>query len=326
MGRVIHTGQALVDETVEVGRLPRRGANEMAASYARAAGGAVNILLAAVRQGASTVHAGAHGRGSNGDLIREALEAEGVTLASAPVEELDTGICFVMVEPSAERTFVTTLGAERRLTVEMLTASEPVAGDLVCVTGYSLAVASTREPLLEWLATLASGVSVVLDPGDAFAGLDARLRETMLGLTSVWTGNQEESSALTGKTGMAAAAASVVRMLGDGEGPGRVAIVRDGPRGCAVAIGGERLLDDRKLVCRAAETQRPHGEITLHIALREPLHRDAAVGQAKALDALAHLHAGIGDAGGKDERRYETDPPLGHAYTINYNAICKKSP
>lgn len=239
MGRVIHTGQALVDETVEVGRLPRRGANEMAASYARAAGGAVNILLAAVRQGASTVHAGAHGRGSNGDLIREALEAEGVTLASAPVEELDTGICFVMVEPSAERTFVTTLGAERRLTVEMLTASEPVAGDLVCVTGYSLAVASTREPLLEWLATLASGVSVVLDPGDAFAGLDARLRETMLGLTSVWTGNQEESSALTGKTGMAAAAASVVRMLGDGEGPGRVAIVRDGPRGCAVAIGGE---------------------------------------------------------------------------------------
>ncbi len=239
MGRVIHTGQALVDETVEVGRLPRRGANEMAASYARAAGGAVNILLAAVRQGASTVHAGAHGRGSNGDLIREALEAEGVTLASAPVEELDTGICFVMVEPSAERTFVTTLGAERRLTVEMLTASEPVAGDLVCVTGYSLAVASTREPLLEWPATLASGVSVVLDPGDAFAGLDARLRETMRGLTSVWTGNQEESSALTGKTGMAAAAASVVRMLGDGEGPGRVAIVRDGPRGCAVAIGGE---------------------------------------------------------------------------------------
>ena len=162
-----------------------------------------------------------------------------MTLASAPVEELDTGICFVMVEPSAERTFVTTLGAERRLTVEMLTASEPVAGDLVCVTGYSLAVASTREPLLEWLATLASGVSVVLDPGDAFAGLDARLRETMRGLTSVWTGNQEESSALTGKTGMAAAAASVVRMLGDGEGPGRVAIVRDGPRGCAVAIGGE---------------------------------------------------------------------------------------
>ena len=50
---------------------------------------------------------------------------------------------------------------------DSIAASEPVAGDLVCVTGYSLAVASTREPLLEWLATLASGVSVVLDPGDA---------------------------------------------------------------------------------------------------------------------------------------------------------------
>ena len=42
--RVIHTAQALVDEVVEVDALPVRGGNAVAQSYARYAGGAVNIL------------------------------------------------------------------------------------------------------------------------------------------------------------------------------------------------------------------------------------------------------------------------------------------
>ena len=60
--------------------------------------------------------AGAVGTGANGDLVRAALAAEGVAVSSPPVADLDTGICFVMIEPSAERTFVTTQGAERRIT------------------------------------------------------------------------------------------------------------------------------------------------------------------------------------------------------------------
>ena len=230
--RVIHTAQALVDEVAQVPGLPARGQNVMSSSVARYAASAVNILLAAARSGAECVHAGAVGTGVNADLVREALAAEGVTISSPPVTDLDTGICFVMVEPSAERTFVTTLGAERRISVESLATSAPVTGDLVCVSGYSL-VGATRDPLLAFLAALPAGVEVVLDPGAIFAGLPAPLRDRMLGLTTVWTSNAEEATQLTGWTGMEDTARAVAGRLREGS----IVIVRDGPRGCVVREG-----------------------------------------------------------------------------------------
>ncbi len=227
--RVIHTAQALVDEVVEVGALPVRGGNAVARSYARYAGGAVNILLAAARSGAQCVLAGAVGTGANGDLVRAALSAEGVAVSSPPVPDLDTGICFVMIEPSAERTFVTTQGAERRISVESLQTSEPADGDLVCVSGFSL-IGLTRDPLLAWLDSLAAGVVVVLDPGAAFADLTDDLRERVLARTTVWTSNAQEAEQLTGPADPAAATDAVASRLSAGS----VAIVRDGPKGCWV--------------------------------------------------------------------------------------------
>jgi sugar/nucleoside kinase (ribokinase family) len=234
MPRVIHTAQALVDAVLEVPALPSRGGNVMASSYQRYAGGAVTILVAAARSGAQCVHAGAVGTGPNGDLVRAALAVEGIDLSSPPVAELDTGICVVLVEPTAERSFVTTQGAERRITVESLGSSAPVAGDLVCVSGYSL-VGRTRDPLVEWLDTLAPGVVVVLDPGAVFAELDPALRDRVLARTTVWTGNADEAAGLTGVHGMHEATEVVATLLP----ADAVTIVRDGPRGCAVREAGE---------------------------------------------------------------------------------------
>ncbi|GAA2169664.1 PfkB family carbohydrate kinase [Pedococcus bigeumensis] len=231
--RVIHTAQALVDEVVEVDALPARGGNAVAQSYARYAGGAVNILVAAARSGADAVLAGAVGTGANGDLVRAALAAEGVVVSSPPVPDLDTGICFVMVETSAERTFVTTQGAERRVTVESLATAAPVDGDLVCVSGFSL-VGLTRDPLLAWLDALDRRVVVVLDPGAAFADLTDELREQVLGRTTVWTSNAHEAAQLTGRSDPAAATVAVAARLP----AGAVAVVRDGPRGCWVLEAG----------------------------------------------------------------------------------------
>lgn len=231
--RVIHTAQALVDLVVEVPDLPRRGGNVMASAATRYAGGAVTILLAAVRSGAEAVHAGAHGRGPNGDLVRETLTAEGVTLSAPVVEDLDTGVCVVMVEPSAERTFVTTQEAERRITPESLQTSAPVAGDLVCVSGYSF-VGRTRDPLITWLESLPDEVVVVLDPGAVFAELEPSLRSRIITLTDVWTGNGEESEDFGGALGMGPAAEAVAALLR----PGAVAVVRDGEQGCAVHADG----------------------------------------------------------------------------------------
>lgn len=233
MPRVIHTAQALVDAVMEVPSLPERGGNVMATSYRRYAGGAVTILLAAARSGARSVHAGAVGTGPNGDLVRAALDAEGISLSAPVVPDLDTGVCVVLVEPSAERTFVTTQGAERQISVQSLAASAPEPGDLVCVSGYSL-VGRTRDPLVEWLDTLVDGVVVVLDPGATFGSLDETLRDRVLARTDVWTGNADEAAALTGVRGMREAAEVVATLLATDA----VTIVRDGARGCAVRESG----------------------------------------------------------------------------------------
>ena len=244
--RVIHTGQALVDLIVEVPDLPARGQNVMASSANRYAGGAVTVLLAAARLGAGCVHAGAVGTGPNGDLIRAVLAADGIAASAPPVPGRDTGVCVVMVELTAERTFVTTLGAERHITVDSLATAGVEPGDLVCVTGYSLAVGRTRDPLLAWLADLPEEAVVVLDPGAAFAGLPAEVRERMLARTDVWTGNAEESADLLAVLDIAtpgldaeSAIAAHARALAPLMRAGAVAVVRDGAAGCAVHANGE---------------------------------------------------------------------------------------
>jgi sugar/nucleoside kinase (ribokinase family) len=232
--RVIHTAQALVDAVMEVPRLPARGGNVMADSYQRYAGGAVTILLAAARSGANAVLAGSVGTGPNGDLVRTVLAEAGVEISSPVVEEMDTGVCIVLVEPTAERSFVTTQGAERQISVESLSSAAPVPGDLVCVSGYSL-VGRTRDPLVEWVTGLPEGVDVVLDPGATFAEVPAAVRDAVLARTTVWTGNAEESEALAGVDGIREAALVIESMLT----PEVVVVVRDGPRGCLVRQRGQ---------------------------------------------------------------------------------------
>ena len=236
MRRVIHTAQALVDAVVEVPHLPQRGGNVMAHSYARYAGGAVTILLAAARCGASAVHAGSVGTGPNGDLIRETLGASGVAVSSPPVADADTGICVVMLESTAERTFVTTMGAERRVSPQSLSTASPAEGDIVCVSGYSL-IEPTVSGLLPWLESL-EGVEVVLDPGAVFADLPEAVRERALAVTTVWTGNAAEAAALAGSGDLSRSPALVAAHLR----PDAVVVVRDGDRGCAVRVGGEDVL------------------------------------------------------------------------------------
>lgn len=234
--RVIHTGQALVDLVVEVARLPDRGGNVNATTATRYAGGSVTTLLAAARQGVPGVQAGSVGTGPNGDLVREVLAAEGVEVSSPPVEGTDTAVCVVLVEPTAERTFVTTHAAERQISVGSLATSRPVAGDLVCVTGYSL-FEPTVGPLVRWLEQLPEGVRVVLDPGAAFAGFAEALQARVLAGTQLWTSNAAEAAELTGvdERLVGEACAAVAGLLPEGA----VVVVRDGPQGCWVRVQGE---------------------------------------------------------------------------------------
>ncbi|SNC71391.1 Sugar or nucleoside kinase, ribokinase family [Kytococcus aerolatus] len=236
--RLVHTAQALVDEIFHVPALPAAGGNVMAARSSQHAGGAVTILVAARRQGAEAVHAGSIGTGWRGDLVRSALAGAGVGASAPTVEDMDTGTCVVLVDATAERTFITTRGAERRITADTLATAAPVAGDVLCVSGYTL-LDPTGPALLEHLAGLPEGVGVCLDPGAVFAELPADVQRAALAATTIWTSNLAEADALVGRpTGsMVAAADAVAERLGG------VAVVRDGPAGCAVAEPGRAAVE-----------------------------------------------------------------------------------
>ncbi|MGP9680763.1 PfkB family carbohydrate kinase [Brachybacterium sp. AOP3-A1-3] len=229
MSRVLHTAQALVDIVIEVEDLPPRGGNANALSEQWYAGGAVTTLVAAARTGAEAVHGGAHGAGAHGDLIREALAADGVGLSDEVRPGSDTGYCVVMLEPSAERTFLTVYGAEREITAASLATLDPQPGDLLCLSGYSL-FEPTRDPLLEFLETVPEGVEVVLDPGAPFATFPREVQERVLARTTVWTSNADEARALTGLDALEDTPEALRRRIGGHA----VVIVRDGNKGCIV--------------------------------------------------------------------------------------------
>ncbi|UYM04421.1 PfkB family carbohydrate kinase [Solicola gregarius] len=233
MARLVHAGQALVDAVIEVERLPETGGDVMASASALHAGGAVNVLVAAARAGGDAVHAGAHGTGPFGDLIRAAFAREHIVAASPPIADSDTGLCVVLVEPSAERTFVTTQGAERRLSVDTLRAAGVEAGDYVCVTGYTLLHETSGRALLDWLPEMPADAHLVLDPGALFGDVPSARRAAVVERTSLWTSNRDEAAELCGLDDPAAAAPAVATLLG-----GAAVVVRDGERGCVVHADG----------------------------------------------------------------------------------------
>lgn len=162
--RVLHTGQAIVDIVLGIDRLPEPGGDTYAHDSRITAGGGFNVMAAAARDGAEVVYLGARGTGPFSDVVTAALAGEGIATPAEPVSGLDTGYCVALVDHTAERTFVSVLGAEGRSGIENLRAVVPTADDVVYVTGYSLLHETNRTALVEWLRELPAGSRVLVDP------------------------------------------------------------------------------------------------------------------------------------------------------------------
>jgi sugar/nucleoside kinase (ribokinase family) len=219
-------GSILVDVTVEVPALPERGGDMLATAARTVAGGGFNVAAAVARQGVRCVYAAPHGTGRYGDLIRSALAAEGIAVAAGPRMGGDSGFCVVLVEPDGERTFVTAPGVEATATADELSALPPAPGDLVSVSGYDLVYPGSGPALAAWLATVAAGVRVVLDPGPLVMDIP-RLPDV-----DVLTLNQREARLLARLPG--ASGPALLEAVHDGP---RLTVLREGAAGC-VATGG----------------------------------------------------------------------------------------
>ncbi|WP_408598228.1 PfkB family carbohydrate kinase [Pseudomonas sp. PLMAX] len=236
MPKMLHTGQVIIDLVMAVDQLPQAGGDVLAQSASFEAGGGFNVMAAAQRNGLPVVYLGRHGSGRFGDLAREAMNAEGIRIGIADPAERDTGLCVAITDASAERSFVSYIGAEGELTAQDLTSVPAEAGDYVYVSGYSLLQAGKAQALVDWVLALPGAVKVVFDPGPLVDSPDMPVMQALLARIDVWTSNSVEALKITGAPDIAQALDRLVEHL-----PRDVLlVVRDGPQGCWIHQQGER--------------------------------------------------------------------------------------
>jgi sugar/nucleoside kinase (ribokinase family) len=235
MPKLLHTGQVIIDLVMAVDKLPQAGGDVLAQSASFEAGGGFNVMAAAQRNGLPVVYLGRHGTGRFGDLAREAMNAEGIRIGIAHRAERDTGLCVAITDASAERSFVSYIGAEGELSAEDLASVPTEAGDYVYVSGYSLLHVGKAQALVDWVLALPQGINVVFDPGPLVDSPDSPMMQALLPRIDVWTSNSVEALKFTGASDIAQALERLARHL-----PAKVlTVVRDGPQGCWVRQGGE---------------------------------------------------------------------------------------
>ena len=195
-GRLVHTGQVILDLVLRVPALPEPGGDVLATSTDLLPGGGFNVMSAAARSGATVRYAGTHGPGEFGDRVRRALSDEGIDVCRPPASDVDTGMCVAMVDGHGERTFVTSTGAEGRLSLEHLDAIEVRDDDLVYVSGYSLLHESNRAALLAWLPRVRPA-RVLLDPGPLIGDVPPSAVNCVLSFADILSCNATEARVLS---------------------------------------------------------------------------------------------------------------------------------
>ena len=198
MGRVIHTGQVVIDLTLRIEAIPEPGGDVFADESSMAVGGGFNVLAAARRMGVETLYAGPLGEGPFAQVARRALEEIGVNHVG-PVAPGDQGYCVAMTDARAERTFISTCGAETRGPVDAFDHLEVSGDDVVYLSGYSLADDTSRtalERLAGRLTEARAGCTALFDVSPMVGSVPMSSLERLSALGPVWSLNEREAGLL----------------------------------------------------------------------------------------------------------------------------------
>jgi sugar/nucleoside kinase (ribokinase family) len=229
-GRLIYTGNVIVDVVMQITGMPEPGGDTLASSSFVTVGGGFNVMSAAVRDGLDVTFAGQYGTGPFGSIVRTALASSGFDIVQSGLATTDSGYCVALVDATAERTFVTYVGAEGRLTRADLDRVDVAGDDIVYVSGYSLAHPVNAASLPGWLDALPGSVRVITDPSPLIVDLDAGILGRVLARTDVFTANAREARLGSGRHDLAEATVWYQERIR----PGGAVIVRDGGNGCWV--------------------------------------------------------------------------------------------
>ena len=164
-GRVVLMGQILVDRVLQGARPIHGGGSEWARDGGTHVGGGFNALVAARRMGAEAISLSPIGAGPHASMIEAALAREGIVDAGPRVDGVDNGFCVAMIGHDAERTFISTKGAEtmtpKTAWVDFVRMMNP--GDVLYIDGYLMDHPANREAAEAALRVLPEGVRVLLD-------------------------------------------------------------------------------------------------------------------------------------------------------------------
>ena len=138
-GTVISLGQAIVDLTMSVEKIPQPGQDVFADEAGIHVGASYNTLHAVRQMGVDARHAGILGTGPWADTIRRVFESEGIRHVGPTDESVDSGFCVALTDGTAERTFISMRGAEARGDESTFQSVEPADGDVVHISGYTFA-------------------------------------------------------------------------------------------------------------------------------------------------------------------------------------------
>ena len=164
-GRVVLMGQILVDRVLQGARPIHGGGSEWARDGGTHVGGGFNALVAARRMGAKAISLSPIGTGPHASMIEAALAHEGIVDAGPRVDGVDNGFCVAMIGHDAERTFISTKGAETMTPetawADFVRTMNP--GDVLYIDGYLMDHPANREAAEAALRVLPEGVRVLLD-------------------------------------------------------------------------------------------------------------------------------------------------------------------
>ena len=164
-GRVVLMGQILVDRVLQGARPIHGGGSEWARDGGTHVGGGFNALVAARRMGAEAISLSPIGTGPHASMIEAALAREGIVDAGPRVDGVDNGFCVAMIGHDAERTFISTKGAEtmtpKTAWADFVRMMNP--GDVLYIDGYLMDHPANREAAEAALRVLPEGVRVLLD-------------------------------------------------------------------------------------------------------------------------------------------------------------------
>ncbi|QKS16787.1 sugar kinase [Curtobacterium sp. Csp2] len=284
MGRLVSVGNVIVDIVLRVDAVPEPGGDVIASASSITAGGGLNTMVAAARDGLPVVFAGQYGTGPFGDVVRAALEESGVDVVQPGLEDVDSGYCVALVDASTERTFVTSVGAEGSLTRADLDRVELRSEDTVFVSGYGLAHTTNGPAIADWLSTVPDDVRVVLDPSPLVDTLSPTVLEPVMTRADVVSANAREARLMAPTE--AELSGAVAAIAGRARG---VALARDGAAGCWVAEPGHSPVLVPGFTVDAVDSNGAgdaHGGVLIAALTRgDPL--TAAVRRANAAAALA---------------------------------------